>query len=73
MNRLILYLIMFVVFAIVELIFLFKRSRAKQRPNGDDASTPEIIENKYGNYCDDCGATIDDKHKYCTNCGKDVR
>ena len=41
--------------------------------NGDNTATPDIVENKYGDYCDDCGATIDRKHRFCPNCGKNVR
>ena len=29
-----------------------------------------LIENEYGDYCKDCGATIKKKQKFCVNCGK---
>ena len=72
-NRAIFHLLFLAAFIVVDLIFIFKRSRNKEVHNGDDKSTPDIVENKYGNYCDECGATIKDNHKYCTNCGKGVR
>ena len=62
------------VFIIIDLVFIFYRTR-KSEPtnNSDDISTPEIIENRFGNYCKDCGNTIEAKHTYCDNCGKKVR
>ena len=58
---------------VVDLIFIFKRSRNNEILNGDDKSTPNVVENRFGDYCEDCGATIDINHKFCTNCGKEVR
>lgn len=66
-------LIIILVFVVSCFLTIFKNSRQRETNNGDDASTEDIIENKFGNYCEDCGATIDDKHKFCTNCGKKVR
>ena len=73
MNRLIFNVLFFIAFIVVDLFFIFKHSRNKEVRTDDDKSTPDIVENKYGNYCDECGATIKDNHKYCTNCGKGVR
>lgn len=60
-------------FIISEILLVFYKTRKNEKHKGDDIRTPDIIENKYGDYCDECGATIDDKHKFCTNCGKNVR
>lgn len=66
-------LIIILVLVIFSFLVMFKRSREKEPSSGDNKSTQDIVENRFGNYCDDCGATIDDKHKFCTNCGKSVR
>jgi uncharacterized OB-fold protein len=66
-------IIFVIAFMVVDIIFIFSRTR-KQEPNSaDDKNTPEIIENRYGNYCKECGNTIEAKHTYCDNCGKQVR
>ena len=52
---------------------MFKRARKKEHVGDDDKSTLEIVENKYGNYCKNCGGTISYKHKFCPNCGNAVR
>lgn len=67
-------IVLIVIFMIIDLIFIFYRTR-KSEPtnNSDDLSTPEIIENRFGNYCKNCGNTIEAKHTYCDNCGNKVR
>jgi uncharacterized OB-fold protein len=62
-----------IAFMIVDLVFIFYRTRKQEPINEDDNSTPEIIENRFGNYCKECGNTIEAKHTYCDNCGKKVR
>lgn len=54
----------------ISLISLLFKKHPGVGNSQDDPSTSEVIENKYGNYCDDCGATIKDNAKYCVNCGK---
>lgn len=57
----------------VDIVFIFKRTRNNEKKHDDDINTPGIIENRYGNYCEECGNTIEAKHTYCDNCGKKVR
>ena len=52
--------------SLISLLFSKKHHRYSQ----DNPDTPEIIENRFGNYCDDCGATVRDNANYCVNCGK---
>jgi uncharacterized OB-fold protein len=67
-------IVLIIVFMIVDLIFIFSRTRKEHLNDGtDDASTPEIVENRFGNYCNDCGNTIEASHTYCDYCGKKVR
>lgn len=62
------------VFIIIDLIFIFYRTRKNEpNKNGDDMCTPDIVENRFGDYCQDCGNTIEARHTYCDNCGKKVR
>ena len=62
------------VFIVIDLIFIFYRTRKSEpNKNGDDMSTPDIVENRFGDYCQDCGNTIEARHTYCDNCGKKVR
>lgn len=44
-------------------------SNKKKYISQDNPATEEIVENKYGNYCKDCGATVVSGNNYCTNCG----
>ena len=60
------FIALFSLFGIVSLLF----SKKDRKQSQDNPTTPEIIENRFGNYCDDCGATIKDKANYCVNCGK---
>jgi hypothetical protein len=62
------FIAVFSVVGIVSILF----SEKKHKPSQDNPDTPEVIENRFGNYCDDCGATIKDKAKYCVNCGKKI-
>lgn len=66
-------LIILLVMIIGLFLVIFKNSREKEKNSDDDMNTENIVENRFGNYCEDCGATIEDKHKFCTNCGKSVR
>lgn len=66
-------IIFIIIIIIIDLIFIFSKTRKNEKISGDDQSTPEIIENRYGNYCKDCGNSIDAKHTYCDYCGKKVR
>lgn len=66
-------IMLIIAFMIIDIIFIFSRTRKQEVNNGDDTSTPDIVENKYGNYCKECGNTIEIKHTYCDNCGKKVR
>jgi hypothetical protein len=63
---------MFIAFCAAGLFsFLFTKN-TKDVKSDDNPKTFELIENKYGNYCKNCGATIRDKAKYCVNCGKKI-
>ena len=62
------FIAVFSVVGIVSILFSEKKHKTSQ----DNPDTPEVIENRFGNYCDDCGATIKDKAKYCVNCGKKI-
>ena len=64
---------MFAIFAAINLLLIFKSTRQNDLARQDDPNTEEIIENRFGNYCNECGATIEMFHKFCTNCGKEVR
>lgn len=64
----------FFLIAIFAFIGLFSIlfSKKDRKNSQDNPNTPEVIENRFGNYCDDCGATIKDNAKYCVNCGKKI-
>ena len=73
MQGIVINLFLFALIIIIEFVFMFKRARKKEQVGDDDKSTLEIVENKYGNYCKNCGGTISYKHKFCPNCGNAVR
>ncbi len=63
------YLI-FAFFAFVLIISLLFTKSIREIHTGDNPDTEEIVENKHGNYCKECGGTIKNNDKYCRNCGK---
>ena len=65
-------LIIILVMIVCFFLFIFKSSREKENHSDDDMSTENVVENRFGNYCEECGATVYDKHKFCTNCGKSL-
>lgn len=70
MQRIYFYVFFMVVFSIFGLVSIISGKNSKGPQSQDNPNTEEIVENRFGNYCDDCGATIKDKANYCVNCGK---
>lgn len=69
MGRLMYQLFFMAIFCGIGL-FSILTNKKDYKKSSDNPDTKNIIENEYGDYCKDCGATIKKKQKFCVNCGK---